>query len=43
MGTNLVDGQNEEAQGDSASVAAIPGPERERVSVPADGFSLAEK
>ena len=43
MGTDLVDGLNDEAQGDSASVAVLAGPERKRVSVPADGFSLAEK
>ena len=43
MGTDLLDGRNDEAQGDSAPVAVIPDPERKRVSVSADGFSLAEK
>ena len=41
--TDLVDGRNDESQGDLASVAAIPDTERKRPSVPADGFSLMEK
>ena len=41
--TDLVDGRNDESQGDLASVAAIPDAERKRPSVPADGFSLMEK
>ena len=41
--TDLVDGRDDESQGDLASVAAIPDTERKRPSVPADGFSLMEK
>jgi hypothetical protein len=41
--TDLVDGRNDEPQGDLASVATIPDAERKRASVPADGFSLMEK
>ena len=43
MRTDLVDGRNDEPQGDLASVATIPDAERKRASVPADGFSLMEK
>ena len=43
METDLVDGRNDEAQGDLASVAAIPDTEQKRAGVPADGFSLMEK
>ena len=43
MRTDLVDGRNDESQGDLASVSAIPDTERKRASVPADGFSLMEK
>ena len=43
MRTDLVDVRNDEAQGDLASVAALPDTERKRPSVPADGFSLMEK
>ena len=38
--TDLVDGRNDEAQGDFASVAAIPDTEQKRARVPADGFHL---
>ena len=38
-----MDGRNDEAQGDLASVAAIPDTEQKRAGVPADGFSLMEK
>ena len=45
MRTDLVDGRNDEAQGDGylVSVAAIPYTERKRAGVPPDGFSPMEK